>query len=438
MSTMIKTAVICMNPFISHFTPTLIMAKRLRDMGFNVIYLGFAEMEYAVKNEGFGFLAMTSCENHELVELQKRGEYKKLEAVYKKLHQEIREHLEKCQANLIMIGISRFLIYLLPAIAVKAKVVFYSLCAGNPGFSARYPPVTSDYVPANGRMNRSVCVARWFGRYVRKGMGPRLRFSRLFYPWPAVFSLCKERGIRWRFGVDGIFPDYPVVVLGTKYMEFEQSSTTVYAGLCIEKDSNNGDIGSLLDFGNNDNPLVYCCLGTMSKRYRNTKAFLAAVIELFKYNPQWNLILSLGTRGETSPFGELTSNIHVVDYIPQLTALQHADLMLTHGGYGTVKECIYSRVPMIVFSCSYDQHGNAARVQYHQIGMKSSLLKKTLVQRILGIGTKKISPEDIKSLIENMLGQDRYKQNISQLRDRIVYQEEMNEAVKSLTHNIFI
>lgn len=43
--------------------------------------------------------------------------------------------------------------------------------------------------------------------------------------------------------------------------------------------------------------------------------------------------------------------------------------MITHGGLGTVKECIHQQVPMIVIPLQYDQPINAARVEHHQLGI---------------------------------------------------------------------
>jgi UDP:flavonoid glycosyltransferase YjiC (YdhE family) len=47
--------------------------------------------------------------------------------------------------------------------------------------------------------------------------------------------------------------------------------------------------------------------------------------------------------------------------------------MVTHGGLGSVKECIAHGVPMVVVPLAVDQHDNAARVEYHGIGMRTRL-----------------------------------------------------------------
>jgi UDP:flavonoid glycosyltransferase YjiC (YdhE family) len=42
--------------------------------------------------------------------------------------------------------------------------------------------------------------------------------------------------------------------------------------------------------------------------------------------------------------------------------------MITHGGLGSVKECIALGVPMNVYPLKDDQQGNGARVVHHRLG----------------------------------------------------------------------
>ncbi len=57
-------------------------------------------------------------------------------------------------------------------------------------------------------------------------------------------------------------------------------------------------------------------------------------------------------------------NVLMVDYLPQIRILQHADLMVTHGGGGSVFEALYNAVPMLIIPPKdvFDYNGNAARM----------------------------------------------------------------------------
>ncbi len=61
-------------------------------------------------------------------------------------------------------------------------------------------------------------------------------------------------------------------------------------------------------------------------------------------------------------------------------------MAIVHGGIATINECIMLGVPMIVYSGKkVDQNGNAARVEFHGLGLRGDRDQGTpalLVQRI--------------------------------------------------------
>jgi UDP:flavonoid glycosyltransferase YjiC (YdhE family) len=63
--------------------------------------------------------------------------------------------------------------------------------------------------------------------------------------------------------------------------------------------------------------------------------------------------------------------------VPQLDVLRRADLIVTHGGAGTVKESILLGVPMVVLPLMRDQFEMAQRVVHHQLGIAGNLAEIT-------------------------------------------------------------
>ena len=61
-------------------------------------------------------------------------------------------------------------------------------------------------------------------------------------------------------------------------------------------------------------------------------------------------------------------NLVAVTWVPQITVLQAADLMIFHGGTASLCEAVSSGTPMLVYPQSNDQKGSAARVVYHGLG----------------------------------------------------------------------
>lgn len=423
--------IICLNPFISHYIPTVAMAMRMKELGHEVIYIGFQDAKSYIAQEQFRFYFLNSCSNNDLIRLQRQHKYYEMGLLYQQLHKEMVEILDKCKADIALIGVSRVYIYLPAMFSKNIKIVLYKLCAGVPSLNKHYPPITSSYIPIFNKKFDIMSILHWEIRLLRKGLSIPTVISKFFYPYTILRKQCGECKIPWKFGIDGFYPSFPMITFGTEYFEFCENKFSIYTGLGIEGESDQNE-KMQFPFKVKDQPLIYCCLGTMAARYMNANTFLVALIELFKENSQWNLIISLGEKGASIDIEIKEDNIYVVDYINQRLLLKSVDLVLTHGGYGTIKECIFNKVPMVVLPCSYDQHGNAARIQYNGIGIRSSLMKKTWYQRIFHRGEKSIRGEDIKTLIEEGLNNKTYYNNICKLMQKVKANNELENAIKYL------
>jgi zeaxanthin glucosyltransferase len=120
--------------------------------------------------------------------------------------------------------------------------------------------------------------------------------------------------------------------------------------------------------------LVYVSLGSQSHRagQERAAAFLRAAAEAFANRPAWQIVLSTGGLLEPAEIPAPPGAI-VTPWAPQLDLLDRAALAVTHGGLGTVKECIVRGVPMVVFPIDHDQPDNARRVVYHGLGASGNL-----------------------------------------------------------------
>jgi MGT family glycosyltransferase len=147
--------------------------------------------------------------------------------------------------------------------------------------------------------------------------------------------------------------------------------------------------------------LLYVSLGSQSYRLGrpNVVAFLSMVTEVFAARPDWQVVLTTG--GLIDP-GEIPapSGTVVVSWAPQLDLLRRARVAITHGGLGTVKDCIFLGVPMVVFPISHDQPANAFRVLRHQLGFQGNFQTaspSTLLDLVV-----KADQDDIRAGIERM------------------------------------
>lgn len=127
-------------------------------------------------------------------------------------------------------------------------------------------------------------------------------------------------------------------------------------------------------------PLIYCALGSESRLYSQSKQLLQMVMDAVSTASSWQLIVSLGANLTADDFERIPDNAILVATAPQLEILKRASLMINHGGLNTIKECIFSDVPMIVFPFINDQPANAARVEYHGVGIRGDWQKTSAAQ----------------------------------------------------------
>lgn len=124
-----------------------------------------------------------------------------------------------------------------------------------------------------------------------------------------------------------------------------------------------------------DTPLVYCSFGTRLPEYGVLKGkvskLLREIIEAFSRQSSFQLVVTVGSHFDMSEFSSVPDNVIVVNrWVPQIRLLRRAAVHITHGGFTSVRESIECEVPMIVVPFDADQPGNAARVVYHNLGVR--------------------------------------------------------------------
>ncbi len=151
--------------------------------------------------------------------------------------------------------------------------------------------------------------------------------------------------------------------------------------------------------------LLYVSLGSQSflAGKKAVEEFLGAVAQGAGRHPQWQLVLSTG--GQVDPAElPLPAGAIACPWVPQISILERAALMVTHGGLGTIKECIFHDVPMVVFPIGRDQPDNAKRVVHHGIGLSGDL--------------KEATPESIFEMINAVDREPSFRDNVARMGRR--------------------
>jgi MGT family glycosyltransferase len=151
--------------------------------------------------------------------------------------------------------------------------------------------------------------------------------------------------------------------------------------------------------------LLYVSLGSQSflAGREPVLAFLRAVAAGAARRPEWQLVLGTGNQVDPSEL-QMPSNAVALPWIPQIPILERAGLMVTHGGLGTIKECLFHDVPMVVFPIGRDQPDNAKRVVHHGLGLAGELIG--------------VTPARIFSLVDQVDQEPTFRQNVERMGQR--------------------
>lgn len=163
-----------------------------------------------------------------------------------------------------------------------------------------------------------------------------------------------------------------------------------------------------------EQPTVYATLGTVFNRVTDV---LRAILDGLGGEPI-NLILTTGRDLELAELGTQPANVHIERYIPQSLLLPHCDLVITHGGSGTVKDSLSRGLPMVIVPIAADQHVNARRCA--ELGVAQV------------IEPDRRAPEAIRAATREILANSLYRHNAERLRDEIQALPGLDHAVALL------
>jgi hypothetical protein len=125
-------------------------------------------------------------------------------------------------------------------------------------------------------------------------------------------------------------------------------------------------------WGGSDAPLVYVTFGTvlghMTIATDVYRTVLRAVAGL-----DARVLLTVGHAVDPARLGPLPGHVHVERWVDQADALAPSDLVVCHGGSGTVLGALAAGVPMVVAPLFADQHENARRIAAAGAGRRVAL-----------------------------------------------------------------
>jgi len=165
-----------------------------------------------------------------------------------------------------------------------------------------------------------------------------------------------------------------------------------------------------------DRPLIYCSLGSQQDiKGEVSRRFIRTVIDAAVRRPNWQFVVSLGARLNAKEFGPAPPHVILGDWAPQLQMLSRANVMITHAGIGTVKECILNGVPMLALPLMRDQFDCADRIVHHGLGVRGDV--------------ERIGPEELISALDQLIANESFRERVRVMRDEFERAEALNLSI---------
>jgi len=114
---------------------------------------------------------------------------------------------------------------------------------------------------------------------------------------------------------------------------------------------------------------------------------------------------------------EAPEGVTVVRSAPHRAVLAHTDVLVTHGGHGTVVKALVAGVPIVCMPTGRDQPDNAARLVHRGAGIKVP---------------KKASPAKVAAAVRRVLDDPSYRRCAGRLGEQLRADAESGAAVAEL------
>jgi MGT family glycosyltransferase len=206
-----------------------------------------------------------------------------------------------------------------------------------------------------------------------------------------MLRIAREEGVAVGWGDYGHRLLGTELVLGPQSIDFPRrphGHRRVYVGPCVDAQR----VEDSFDWSrvNGHGPIVYCAVGSHGVYWNaeNRLRLIESVVQAFRVRPEYQVLLQTTSECECARLELLPDNILAAPWYPQLQVLQRASLIISHGGFGTVREALFFGVPMIIFPCGVDQPGNAARVVRAQVGISGDI--RTVTPAAIGSMVRRI------------------------------------------------
>jgi UDP:flavonoid glycosyltransferase YjiC (YdhE family) len=163
-----------------------------------------------------------------------------------------------------------------------------------------------------------------------------------------------------------------------------------------------------------ERPTVLVSMGTVFHRTPGLQETILAALR----DESFNLLIALGFDQDPSRLGPLPPHVRVRPTLPQAALLPRCALLVSHGGFNSVKEALAEGVPLVILPIAGDQPYCAGRCQ--ALG----------VARVIGPAERNAGA--IRAAVRTVLGDPAYRQHARHMRGEICALPPAEAAVTAL------
>jgi UDP:flavonoid glycosyltransferase YjiC (YdhE family) len=164
-----------------------------------------------------------------------------------------------------------------------------------------------------------------------------------------------------------------------------------------------------------DPPSVYFTLGTV---FNSQSGDLLDRVIAGLGSVQANVIVTVGERVDPAEFGDQPAHVRIERFVPQQEILSTCDVVVTHGGSGSVMGALGHGLPLVLVPIGADQPHNARRCA--ELGLGVELVART------------VTPSEVARAVSSVLADDAYRLAAGRVQAEINGMPEAAEAVPLL------
>ncbi|WP_170136238.1 glycosyltransferase [Nannocystis exedens] len=231
------------------------------------------------------------------------------------------------------------------------------------------PPLSSAVAWGTDARARAAAEAEWARLAEARRLAADAWYPRYVEALLRVYAFPRDE-FSWEGAIAPDFPRLPQLILCPRAFEFPRELPARchddIASLTVVDSPVEPELAELLL----RRPLVYCALGSQGLWRPQHHDLLAQVSTLARRRPELAFVIAGDAHSAGALAAAAPGNAKVVAWAPQHAVLRAASAMISVGGLGTIKECLWHAVPLVLVPQfnPYDAQGNAARVQHHGLG----------------------------------------------------------------------